>query len=50
MDMFRNSDLVENIVMAGNIMTVQGNGGTLSVTQNSTVPGYKDVCGLAKMI
>ena len=41
MDLFCNSGLVENITKAGNNMTVQGNGVTLAVTQNATVPIYK---------
>ena len=41
MDLFYNSYPVENITKSGKKMTVQGNGGTLSVTHKATVPGYK---------
>ena len=41
MNLFWNSDLVENITKAVNNMTVQGNVGTLSVTHKATVNGYK---------
>ena len=41
MDLFYNSDLVENITKSGKEITVQGNGGTLAVTHKETVPGYK---------
>ena len=41
MDLFCNLDIVENITKTKKVTTVQGNGGTLSVTQNTTLPGYK---------
>ena len=41
MNIFYNSDLVENITKTGKIMKVQDNGGTLAVTHKATVPGYK---------
>ena len=40
MNIFYNSDLVENITKTGKIMKVQDNGGTLAVTHKATVPGY----------
>ena len=41
MDLFYNSDQVENITKSGRKITVQGNGGTLAVTHKATLPGYK---------
>ena len=41
MDLFCNSDLVENIRKDGKKMKVQVNGGTLAVTHKATVLGYK---------
>ena len=45
MDLFYNSDLVENNTKYGKKTKVHGNGGTLEVTHKETVTGYKqDVC------
>ena len=41
MDLFCNSDIVENITKTENKVTVQGNGGTLVVTHKEIVSGYK---------
>ena len=41
MDLFCNSELVENTTKNEKNTTVQVNGGTLAVTHNATVPGYK---------
>ena len=41
MELFWNSDLVENITKAGNNMTVQVNDDTLAVNHKETLPGYK---------
>ena len=41
MDLLCNSDLVKNITKDGKKMTVQGNGGTLSVNHIVTVKIYK---------
>ena len=41
MDLFWNSDLVENITKAGKRMTVQDNGGTLAITHRLKMTGYK---------
>ena len=41
MDLFWNSDLVENTTKYGNMTTVQGNDSILAVTHNETVPRYK---------
>ena len=40
MDLFWNSDLVENIIKTENKTKVQGNGGTLAVSHKATLPGY----------
>ena len=41
MDLFFNSDLVENITKSGKKITVQGNVSTLAVTHKAKVPVYK---------
>ena len=41
MDLFCNSELVENVTKTENNNTIQVNGGTLAVTHKATVPGYK---------
>ena len=41
MDLFRNSEIVENITKVGKKMILQGNGGTLDVTHRATVCRYK---------
>ena len=48
MDLFYNSELVENITKSGKKIPVQGNGGTLAVTHKETVPGYKQDVWLSK--
>ena len=47
-DLFYNSDLVENINKTGKKMTVKDNGGTLAVTHKETVPGYKQYVWFSK--
>ena len=50
MDLFRNSDLVENITKAGRNIILQDNGGTLALTQKSKVPRYKNMCVLENIL
>ena len=48
MDLFCNLDLVENITKVGKKITVQGNGGTVSVAHKATFPGYKHYVWFSK--
>jgi hypothetical protein len=41
MDLFCNKQLVTNVTKANNKMRLQSNGGRMTVTQKTTMPGYK---------